>query len=327
MSRNPRALSSNPAPPETLSTAAGGAPGGQGHDENYGLERRKGNAWCVWLKRQGHLIYRRFADADFGSSEAAYALARAYRDAVLKVLPPVTNRDIAVRLRKTNTSGISGVRYVETADGGAWDGTLQTGEILKMKLFKIARYGEAEARARAIAQREEWLAEMPMSFLTLRPYSETVAHRHFAARLEPETDVQPRELLSKTELAEKLAKIDAQFAAFRPPPKRRLQVSFKAQKGEILHVYVSHAEQRGRALQTTVMYRRRSFPEAKALAVRMEALIAELYTADVAHWFMAEHGNGLLDQKHFDPETGFSLCVVVPDKLAAAWRKTSGPDG
>lgn len=97
------------------------------HDaETYGLRReeavgaRHGAGWWVSIRRRGHRIVRLFKDSIYGSGDAAYCQARAYRDAILLAIPPATNHEQAVLLRRNNRSGISGVRHAETADGDVW---------------------------------------------------------------------------------------------------------------------------------------------------------------------------------------------------------------
>ena len=97
------------------------------HDADaYGLKReeaneRRGAGWWVSLRRRGHRIVRLFKDSVYGCDEATYKAARAYRDAIIEAIPPATNHEQAVLLRKNNKSGISGVRRVETRDGDVWE--------------------------------------------------------------------------------------------------------------------------------------------------------------------------------------------------------------
>ncbi|WP_233285213.1 hypothetical protein [Agrobacterium tumefaciens] len=78
------------------------------HDaETYGLRReeaagtRHGAGWWVSIRRRGHRIVRLFKDSIYGSGDAAYRQARAYRDAILLAIPPATNHEQAVLLRRT----------------------------------------------------------------------------------------------------------------------------------------------------------------------------------------------------------------------------------
>ena len=68
------------------------------HADHYGLRREeasgthRGAGWWVSLRRRGHRIVTLFKDSIYGSGDAAYRQARAYRDAILFRPPPITNR-------------------------------------------------------------------------------------------------------------------------------------------------------------------------------------------------------------------------------------------
>ena len=118
------------------------------HDaETYGLRRegaagtRHGAGWWVSIRRRGHRIVRLFKDSIYGSGDAAYRQARAYRDAILLAIPPATNHEQAVLLRRNNRSGISGVRRIETTDGDVWH------EGQKRENFSTAKFGLRTCRA------------------------------------------------------------------------------------------------------------------------------------------------------------------------------------
>lgn len=50
----------------------------------------------------------------------------------------------------------------------------------------------------------------------------------------------------------------------------------------------------------------------------IETTIAKVYNADVARWFMSEHGNDPLDPAGFDLlGAGFNVLVFVPTDLTA----------
>ncbi|MCF1461739.1 hypothetical protein FS827_10415 [Agrobacterium vitis] len=90
------------------------------HNENHGA------GWWVDLRRRGIRVVRLFKDSIYGSPQASFDQAKAYRDAAISVLPPATNHEQAVLLRKNNKSGISGVRHVELAEDQAWEASLLT---------------------------------------------------------------------------------------------------------------------------------------------------------------------------------------------------------
>lgn len=68
--------------------------------------------WSVHLSRGGRVIQASFYDHTFGSKEAALHVARAYRNAVLEVVPPLTNADMRMLVRKNRTLGtVPGVTF------------------------------------------------------------------------------------------------------------------------------------------------------------------------------------------------------------------------
>jgi len=71
-------------------------------------------AWLVHLTRGGRSIQNTFSDSTYGGREAALFVARAFRDAVLEIVPPLTTREMRTRLRR-NTPGdseMTGVYYI-----------------------------------------------------------------------------------------------------------------------------------------------------------------------------------------------------------------------
>ncbi|MGQ2960101.1 MAG: hypothetical protein ACT6RN_07050 [Agrobacterium sp.] len=67
--------------------------------------------------------------------------------AILLAIPPATNHEQAVLLRRNNRSGISGVRRIETTDGDIWQATLMTSEGQKRENFSTAKFGLRTCRA------------------------------------------------------------------------------------------------------------------------------------------------------------------------------------
>lgn len=146
------------------------SPGTKHDADNYGLKRedaneRRGAGWWVSLRRRGHRIVRLFKDSVYGCDKATYKAARAYRDAIIEAIPPATNHEQAVLLRKNNQSGVSGVRRIETREGDAWQATLMTNDGQKRESFSIPKFGELAAKSMAIAQRRKWLTALPVTHL------------------------------------------------------------------------------------------------------------------------------------------------------------------
>lgn len=194
--------------------------------DNYGLKRedaneRRGASWWVSLRRRGHRIVRLFKDSVYGSDEAAYKAARAYRDAIIEAIPPATNHEQAVLLRKNNQSGISGVRRIETREGDAWQATLMTNDGQKRENFTVSKFGELAAKSMAIAQRRKWLAALPVTHLAYADHAVEVAQEHFADDLIPVSDVMPETHLTADEIEARIQSINDEFDKARP---KRLRV-------------------------------------------------------------------------------------------------------
>ena len=285
------------------------------HDADaYGLKReeaneRRGAGWWVSLRRRGHRIVRLLKDSVYGSDEAAYKAARAYRDAIIEAIPPATNHEQAVLLRKNNQSGISGVRRVETREGDAWQATLMTNEGQKKENFSVAKFGELEAKSMAIAQRRKWLAALPVTHLAYAHHAAEVAHEHFADDLIPVSDVMPETYLKDDEIEARIQWINDEFDRTRP---KRLRVRIKSYHTDKLSVFVSDAgkpaKRRLVQINTRRLEKRDVLTEAKA---KIEAAIAEFYDHDTAKWFMDAHGNALLAEDGFHVREGFNVLVMV----------------
>lgn len=288
--------------------------------DNYGIYRADANkttgpGWRVFLQRQGRRISRAFQDSVYGSSDAGLAQAKSYRDAVISAIPPRTNHEQAVLLKKSNRSGISGVRYAEYNKGPFWMAMIDTPEGRKNRSFSVSKYGYEEAKARAIAQRQAWLKEHPVSYLGSMPDAD--APNDITYRPEPAPDVYPCEHLPEAEVKARLASIDARFDALRPP---RLIVRVRCYQGSDLAVYVSNAGRPARNKQMYIGMRRQSLDMALTKArPKIESAITEFYNANVTQWFMNERGRGLLDPARFDPNEGFSELVFVPTELISKY--------
>ena len=126
------------------------------------------HCWEVKIIRPGNSFHRSFSDTKYGSNrEAAYAAAVKCRDEELQKGPAMTSYELPIRPKKTNRSGIVGVRKgLKTVKRGksVWEypasittGTPVSGGKSKTKYFVIALWGSSKAaRDAAIAQRREW---------------------------------------------------------------------------------------------------------------------------------------------------------------------------
>jgi hypothetical protein len=125
--------------------------------------------WQVKVRRQYEKHHRYFTDAQYGGVRASLRAAMAHRDKISKKMPPMTRRQSATVLKKTNTSGIVGVhRRIKpvTRRGKRWKYAVWTATgsprpyERKVKDFYVSVWGEREAKRLAIEQRKEWEDEM-----------------------------------------------------------------------------------------------------------------------------------------------------------------------
>ena len=124
------------------------------------------HGWTVRLQRHGSNTAKVFSDGVHGGKSKALRAAIEYRDAWLSQHPVVEHHLwVCTRLRKNNTSGIPGVgRYDVLANANtgrrnvfwmaSW--TDEHGFSCHRK-FYVSRYGEREAKRRAVAERESQL--------------------------------------------------------------------------------------------------------------------------------------------------------------------------
>lgn len=289
--------------------------------DNYGIYREKpkkrthDGGWRVCIQRRSRVIWRHFKDSVYGSSEAALEQARAYRDAVVEVLPPMTNREHAVQLRRNNKTGVAGVYRGMSGSGPYWQAHIHVEAGARTRKFRVSTYGEDRAKALAIAQRHQWLSEWPVEyFATVNPDTKSKAQRQLSDRQDEEPDVLPHEM-PEAEIETRLAAIDARFDAMRPA-RLRISVTFETKVRKRMGIVVSDAGQPARKKQMEVGLRRQTLAEALEKARgRIEGAISDLYNANVARWFMEEHGTGPLTPKHFKPDAGMRVLVLVPWSL------------
>ncbi|MFK3776925.1 hypothetical protein [Agrobacterium sp. NPDC089420] len=289
------------------------------HDaDHYGLRREeaagahRGAGWWVSLRRRGHRIVRLFKDSVYGSGDAAYRQARAYRDAIILAIPPATNHEQAVLLRKNNRSGISGVRRVETADGDVWQATLMTKEGQKRENFSIAKLGEEAAKSMAITQRRKWLRALPVTHLAYAHHAAEVARAQFGDGLAPADDVLPEVRLADADIEARIKEINDQFDASRP---KRLRVRVKSYSTDRVSIAVSDAES---PAQKKLMHINRRGKTGIEIIDAINRCVRETVTAihdeSIACWFTSTYGNKLLNPQTFNIDEGFNLLVMVPQE-------------
>lgn len=134
-------------------------------------DRHGQNAWLVNFSRAGKTFQMTFSDGTYGGNEQALTVAKAYRDAVLSVVPPLTNRDMRMQVRKNRSEGsnLPGVYYIQPSKhykDGAWIARIEVqvedkGNASATKrrrkaitrTFNIGKYGHDEARRLAEEER------------------------------------------------------------------------------------------------------------------------------------------------------------------------------
>ncbi|MBB4480320.1 hypothetical protein [Rhizobium etli] len=267
----------------------------------YGISReeaneRRGAGWWVNLSRQAQRIARLFKDSVYGSPKASLVQAEAYRDEVISALPPKTNHEQAVRLRRNNQSGISEVRRVEDRSGIAWQATLLTDAGQKQRRFSVNQYGERRAKALAIARGETGWATCRLSIYSCPPL-----RRDRAGAI-----CQPARAGGRCSAVRDLTRGGGQVTAccHRCPVRGfaagSAQGSSRRDRVGELSVFVSDAGRPARRKLMHISMRRQALDTALFKSGRkIETTIAKIYTADVARWFMSECGNRLLDRDAF----------------------------
>lgn len=286
--------------------------------DSYGLRREEaagahhGAGWWVSVRRRGHRIVRLFKDSIYGSGDAAYRQARAYRDAIILAIPPATNHEQAVLLRRNNRSGISGVRRIETADGDIWQATLMTNEGQKRENFSIAKLGEEAAKSMAITQRRKWLKALPVTHLAYAHHAAEVVRTQFGDELAPTGDVLPEAHPDDQDIEARIRAINDRFDAARP---KRLRVRVKSYATDRVSIAVSNAGSPVRKKLTHLNTRGRTAIEIiDAIEGAMEETVIAIYDQDTWVWFMAEHGSELLSSRDFNINEGFNILVIVPGR-------------
>lgn len=132
------------------------------------------HAWEVKIIRRENSFYRSFSDRKFGGKQQALVAAMKCRDKEVALRPRSNSYENAIRLKRTNSSGIVGVRgpHLKVIKRGkkTWSyevftatGTPESGGPSKTKDFYIAVWGKRVAKAMAIEQRRQWEEELRLS--------------------------------------------------------------------------------------------------------------------------------------------------------------------
>jgi len=128
----------------------------------YGI-RRDLSGWKVNIKRREVNYFKRFAFSIYGGEASALLRAQAWRDDIVRMHPPLARAAAANQMRRNNTSGIPGVHRHVGSEGQVTGWTARTylgpGQIVQ-KYFRVGRYGAAQAKTLAMAERQKQLAQM-----------------------------------------------------------------------------------------------------------------------------------------------------------------------
>ena len=141
--------------------------------------------WAVNVKRQGVSFARVFSDNTYGGKQSAHLMAQAYRDALMRLVPPYTRRDLGAKRRANNKSGIPGVSmHLSKGKIKAWRATLSVCGETHTRYFSIREHGD-RAKELAIAARQELLAQYPSQFATFNAGATQIAEAAFPGLLQP----------------------------------------------------------------------------------------------------------------------------------------------
>jgi len=126
-------------------------------------EKYRTHAWRVSLRRRRIRHVRNFADKKYGGKRNALRFARAYRDQLIRKVPPLSRKEFSGIRRRNNRTGVVGVcRYskgYKLKDGtvryawyweAIWPTTPGKSEIAR---FSVNKFGERGAFNRACAAR------------------------------------------------------------------------------------------------------------------------------------------------------------------------------
>lgn len=144
------------------SEGADAAPDTSPQQKPYGIGpyRRSGVVigWRLSIRRRGEMISRFFTAANYGGMDQAFQAAITLREDINSEFRPLTKRERHAVLSSANTSGVPGVTRL--ADGH-WKAFIRYADGRhKTKYFSVRRYGEEEAKRRAICAREELLMDV-----------------------------------------------------------------------------------------------------------------------------------------------------------------------
>ena len=184
--------------------------------ENVGTDGYPLRFWLFAISRQRQGIKRNFQDGIYGSEASALLMAQSYREAVLRLFPPLTRFQLSSKPRSTNTSGTPGVYAIHR--GGKlvrWRAKLEVKGRYWHKSFSIRDYGEEQAKALAIAERTRMLENEANCFATVHPDATGQANEQFADLLNGAPERTP-DLFDPVYMKKHLQALDDWFDALQP---------------------------------------------------------------------------------------------------------------
>lgn len=124
------------------------------------------HGWRVNIiyRRLGQSFTKSFADRNFGGQKQSLKATQAWRDEIVRLHPPPSHKERAVRPMKSNKSGVAGVYLLnyerKRADGSSiirtyWSANTP-GRVSprRTRLFSIEKHGEREAFRMAVEERK-----------------------------------------------------------------------------------------------------------------------------------------------------------------------------
>ena len=270
---------------------------------SYGITRSSAKSdnphWNVSLKRQGRHITKTFYDYLYGSNDEAHAMALSYRNAIVKEIPPTIMRDRAPR---NNLSGITGVRpqYDTKERLAGFEAYIAVRGERKSRTFSLTQFSATEAKARAEAQREAWMAEAMFGFMVTNTEIRAVADNLFGKKMVDGHWPTPDE----DELDEKLRRINAHFDTLRP---FWLTLRVALHPDNRLVLTLSDGGSPAQRRRAGVLIGRTGLrPALQKMFAKTIPLVKELFNSEVAAKFVAQHA-GKFDVANFDPDLGISI--------------------
>jgi len=275
--------------------------------------------WEVRVTRRGRIIYRSFFDNAFGGRDESLNEAKAYRDAVMNLFPPLTNREIAETKTDRNNSGMPGILRTMFGKQPVWKAYLRGPEEYKQAYFHVHKYGEKRAKALAIKQRQDWLDETDMGFRVIHERGNAEAQRVYFDILEdPEltTDANLAKMMAEGEA--RLAEIDAEFDARRPV---WLHVRLHARFAKYSQLFLrigdggnnAATEQQRRASTSFHPVRRPLEKALRLMRKKAGEMLEQLFDRKTRDTFLRRHGRAFR-LENFDCRKGLTVREIIQTK-------------